>query len=89
MIEIKSFAVVKSAKIGAIVILALTSLLTYPFFLIILLQHPHRPPPHSFFIVLGLVPFFYGIGGFIMIALTCWLYNILSPRFGGIEINDK
>jgi uncharacterized RDD family membrane protein YckC len=35
--------------------------------------------------VLLVMPFLYAIGGFLSVALMCWLYNIVAPRVGGIQ----
>ncbi len=37
-------------------------------------------------IILAIASLFYGIFGFLLFGLWSWLYNLLSPRFGGIEI---
>jgi hypothetical protein len=93
--EIKSFAVLKCAKIGAVILAAFAALFLSPIYISILLfpirsavshppSHPPHPAPPLFFF--ALFPLLYGISGFLMIALACWLYNVLSPRFGRIEI---
>ena len=38
------------------------------------------------FLLMLLAPVAYGLIGFLMTALACWLYNILANWIGGIEI---
>src|SRR5690606_14123770 len=32
------------------------------------------------------LPVIYGISAFLMTALWCWIYNLIAPKIGGIEI---
>jgi len=36
-----------------------------------------------------LVPFVYGIGGYLVISFVCMLYNFLAKKMGGIEFTLK
>ncbi|MFZ2059934.1 MAG: hypothetical protein WAU82_02885 [Candidatus Binatus sp.] len=47
-------------------------------------RHPLRPRDVP--IIVGVAALFYGIFGFLVFGLWSWLYNLLSPRFGGIVI---
>ena len=96
--KIKSFSVWKTAKIGAIV---MASIVACPVALFIISATIYRlihgqPPVASHpvgshqvrdaFGFLVFAPLIYGIAGFILAAFGSWLYNVLSPRFGGIEV---
>ena len=93
--KIKSFSVWKTAKIGALVLASIPGLLITSYLIWLALFRAIRgfPPTGShsirFLDVLALLALacpFYGIVGFILTAIASWLYNVLSPRFGGIEI---
>ncbi len=43
-------------------------------------------PEGLVFLLFIVAPIFYGIAGFITMALMCWLYNVVAARMGGIEI---
>lgn len=32
------------------------------------------------------VPIFYSVLGFILVALSCWIYNLVAGWVGGIEV---
>jgi hypothetical protein len=91
--QIKSFAVWKTAKIGAIVVWvawALVILLmmacSLPEIAYSRFQTAHPYNIRDAFIFITVVPVIWAIITFVAIALASWLYNILSPRLGGIEI---
>jgi hypothetical protein len=91
--QIKSFAVWKAAKIGAIVVWV-------AWFLVILLmlvcslpeiaynrfQTAHPYSIRDTFMFIAVVPVIWAIIAFVAITVASCLYNILSPRLGGIEI---
>lgn len=85
--EIKAFAVWKCAKIAAVVLTIFTGLFVWPIWIysrVASAWFHHGPhPPFSVFLVF---PVFYGVCTFFMTAIMCWLYNVLSPRIGRIEI---
>jgi hypothetical protein len=91
--KIKSFVVWKTARIGAIVIAVLLALPVAPILVLMTLARInnkfHSVHPHDFrdfFLLFAAIPLVYGIVGLVVVALASWLYNILSPRFGGIEV---
>ena len=54
-------------------------------------QHAQSKPSHpvrfrGMLFLMVVAPLVYGIFGFLLFALWSWLYNVLSPRFGRIEI---
>ena len=92
---VKSFAVCQTAGIAAIVTAALTGLASMTFLVVTIfvrlshLSGPSHPYPYGLrglFLICTAIPFFYGLGAFIVTAMACWLYNVLSPRFGQIAI---
>ena len=49
-------------------------------------KHPRPLRLRDALVMLVVGPLIYGVFGFLLFALWSWLYNVLSPRFGGIEI---
>jgi hypothetical protein len=45
---------------------------------------PGFPFAGGFFLIV--MPFFYGIIGFIMTAISCLIYNLIAKWTGGIEL---
>jgi hypothetical protein len=96
--KIKSFAVWTTAMIGAIVMASIAAgpialfIISATIFRLIHGQPPvasHAAGSHQVrdaFALLAFAPLIYGIAGFILTAFASWLYNVLSPRFGGIEV---
>jgi hypothetical protein len=97
--KITSFAVWKTAKIGGIVAACIAALPIAMFIISSTLFHIfHRQPvaPHpgganvgsvrAALVLLVVGPLIYGIAGFLLTAFASWLYNVLSPRLGGIEL---
>lgn len=82
MQQIKSFAVVQTAKVIGILYFILGAILVVPFSLMRLAAG--RAAFGGFFVLLA--PIAYGVAGFLMTALLCWLYNMLAKRIGGIRV---
>jgi hypothetical protein len=81
MQELKSFNVMATAKVVGALYFILGEVGGVIFALTALFQgHPIRA-------VLALIFFgaIYGILGFIVTAITAWLYNLIAARIGGIE----
>jgi hypothetical protein len=81
MQELKSFNVVATAKVAGALYLILGEVGGVIFALTALAQgRPIRA-------LLALIFFgaIYGILGFIITAITAWLYNLIAARIGGIE----
>jgi hypothetical protein len=91
--KIKSFSVWKTCKIAAIVTFAFVAVFSW-FFLglmvIARMKHQfHSVHPTDFrdtAVLFAAFPVIESIGMFLLVAVMAWLYNVLSPRFGGIEI---
>jgi hypothetical protein len=93
-IQIARFSPHQNAKVFA-VLTALGSLLfVVPMFVAFLFVppgvdgrgNPVEPPPAW---IAFLFPFMYLIMGYVMVAVACWLYNILSRYLGGIEYDTR
>ncbi len=79
MHEIKSFKIFQTAKVIG-VLYAVMGFVEGAIVLIASLRHPNRIP---IFFSFGL-PIIFGVLGFILIAIFCWLYNLIAARIGGI-----
>jgi hypothetical protein len=86
MQQIKSIGVLQTAKVMGVVDLLIGVLAAIAFLLRFLVRHNlHLHHPRVLLFVL-LVPILYGIGGFILTAVFCWIYNSVARRMGGIAI---
>lgn len=84
-INIRSFSVVQTSKIVAVLYFVL-SLLFIPFLLTAFLANPQMSKG-AWFLVLA--PFAYGIMGFVITAIMCLIYNLLAKWIGGIEFTTE
>lgn len=76
----------QNAKVFA-VLFALTSLVfIVPFALFAMAAGPEGSGPGLVFIVL--MPILYLVIGYLMVAIGCWLYNVMVPHIGGIEFES-
>lgn len=83
MHEIKSFKILQTAKVIAVLYLIFGFFEGAIFaFAISHSQHPH-PFKGILFVLFG-VPILFGVLGFIMMVIVCWLYNLIAVRIGGI-----
>jgi hypothetical protein len=80
--NIRSFSVLQTAKISAILYFII-SLICVPFFMIAIAMNPRASTGGIGFV--ALMPFVYGVLGFLMTAIACLLYNWLAKHVGGIE----
>jgi hypothetical protein len=94
MQQLKGFGVFQTAKFIAIlyfIIAAVVCVLMIPFFLVGGAAMRESGMGGGlmggsiFFLILA--PFLYAIVAFIATAFSCWVYNVLAKRFGGIEID--
>lgn len=87
MKRIKRFGIYQTAKSISIIYFLLIAVVMIPFALISLTfgsgQFSDLPFGSFFFILL---PFLYGIVVFIMVAIGCAVYNLVSQWTGGIEL---
>ena len=69
------------------VLMAISSLVLFvPFALIASAFDPEHGPSPTMFL---LMPVFYLVFGYIMVALSCWFYNFMFRFVGGIEFESK
>jgi hypothetical protein len=80
--NIRSFSVVQTAKISAILYFII-ALICVPFFMIAVAMNPRASTGGIGFV--ALMPFVYGVVGFLMTAVACLLYNVLAKYVGGVE----
>jgi hypothetical protein len=63
--------------LAAAVLLGLMSLIVPP--------PPGEPAPGLGFFLM--MPILYGLAGLIFVPIGCWLFNVVTRRVGGIEVN--
>ncbi|WP_156820731.1 hypothetical protein [Dasania marina] len=90
-IQIKRFSTHQTAKVFALLMAASSLVILLPFIIISFLA-PTPAAPNGSEIPMGifsgmfiLMPVFQGIMGYIMVRIGLWIYNLLSPKIGGIE----
>ena len=79
MHEIKSFKIFQTAKVMG-VLYAVLGFIEGAILLIASFRHPHRGQ----IIISICLPILFGLIGFIMMVVMCWLYNLVAARIGGI-----
>lgn len=91
MKRVKRFGVYQTSKVAAIIMFFIALIFMIPFALIggivggLSGNHfPGFPLGGGFLFIV--MPFFYGIIGFIMTALSCLIYNLIAKWTGGIEL---
>ncbi len=91
MKRVKRFGVYQTSKVGAITMFCISLIIILPFALLGRLiggmsgnHFPGFPFGGGFFLIV--LPFIYGILGFIMTAISCLIYNMISKWTGGIEL---
>jgi hypothetical protein len=77
----------QNGKVFAVLMAVSSLMFLVPFFLIAFAAAPEaaRPPLWIF----ALMPVFYLLIGYAMVAIGCWLYNRLVPFIGGIEYTSR
>ncbi len=84
MQQIKSFGVLQTSKVMGVIDFFLGVLIAIGFMLRFVARHGlHHPRVLVFFLF---VPVLYGVGGFVITAIFCGIYNRIASRLGGIEI---
>src|ERR1051325_2540763 len=90
MKRIKRFGIYQTAKVFAIIYFVVTAVILIPVALILTLtgsltggHSPGFPFGGVFFVI---IPFIYGLIGFIFTAIGCAVYNLISKYTGGIEL---
>lgn len=85
MQQIKSFGVLQTSKVMGVVDFFLGVLVAIGFLLRFATRHGLHHPRVLVFIIF--VPILYGVGGFVITAIVCGIYNRVASRLGGIAID--
>lgn len=83
MHEIKSFKIFQTARVIA-VLYVIFGFLEGAILTVVFAHHPHPHPLRGILFILIGMPILFGVVGFIALAISCWLYNIVAARIGGI-----
>jgi len=87
MRRVKRFGVYQTSKVAAIIMFFVALLFVIPFGLMSsLFAHTTGKPFFLGGFFLFIMPFLYGVMGFIMTAVSCAIYNLVSKWTGGIEL---
>jgi hypothetical protein len=86
--QIKRFSPHQNAKVFA-VLMALGSLVfLVPFMLLVYSSAPKGSNTIPLFMFV-FFPIFYLVFGYLMVAVGCWLYNVMFEHIGGIEYEAR
>lgn len=93
-IQISRFSPHQNGKVFGVLMAIATLIFAVPMFFVILYMppgvdargNPIDPPPAWIFI---LFPLFYLVIGYIMVAIGCWFYNLMSRYIGGVEFETR
>ena len=83
MHEIKSFKILQTARVIA-VLYVIFGFVEGAILTVVFAHHPHPHPLRATLFILIGFPILAGVVGFIALAISCWLYNIVAARIGGI-----
>jgi hypothetical protein len=86
MMQIRSFGVLQTSKLIAVLYLMIFAAIGIPVGVAIFAVAPTRMGGLGLVMVI-LVPLAYSLLGFVVAALTCALYNVAAKWVGGIEID--
>lgn len=85
--EIRSISILKTSRILGILCLILISFILFPLGIMAMVTEGF-----SAGLVFLSLPFIYGFGVYLFCIVSCWIYNLLVPFVGGIEVvlsNDE
>ncbi len=91
MLRIQKFGVIQTAKVAAVLYLIITAIMVVPmgiFTFLIGTTNDETGTAESMFggVFLIFAPIIYAVVGFIFVAISCLIYNLVSKWVGGIEI---
>lgn len=88
MKRVKRFGVLQTSKVGAIIIFLTTLIILVPIGILAMIGGTISGKlfPFAGGFIFFILPFVYGIFGFIMTAISCLIYNVIAGRIGGIEL---
>ncbi|WP_200975185.1 hypothetical protein [Echinicola sp. 20G] len=89
MKRIKKFGVIQTAKVAGLIYAIVSAIFLVPFGLFSMMFSFADFPIAGmglggFFFIM--MPIFYGVIGFITVAIGCLIYNLISDKIGGIEV---
>jgi Zn-dependent protease with chaperone function len=77
----------QNGKVFAVLMAVSSLVFVFPFMLLVGLAAPPQSGPPL--LVLVLLPLFYLVLGYIMVAVACWIYNRMFRFVGGIEFEAR
>lgn len=87
--QIKRFSPHQNAKVMAILMTLAFAFIMAPLTILMSIMMPEHDmagnPVEVPYGLLGLMGVFYLVFGYLSIALGCWLYNLMTPKIGGLE----
>lgn len=87
--RINRFGIQQTSKVAGVVYFVV-GILIIPFFFLAMMA-PAKPGAEAnrpiSLVVVVLLPFFYGIIGYLTTALGLWIYNAVAKRIGGVELD--
>ncbi len=90
MKRIKRFGIYQTSKVAAIIYFLISAIFVSPFALVSSLMGTNSAFssvfPFGGGVFFIIIPFFYGIVGFIVTAISCFFYNLTANWTGGIEV---
>ena len=86
MMQIRSFGVLQTSKLIAVLYLMVFAAIGIPVGLIAIAVSPTKLGGLGLVLVL-LIPLFYSLLGFVFTAIACALYNVAAKWVGGIAID--
>ena len=80
MKQIRRFGIAQTAKVAAVCYSVLAAIIFVPLGVISLVAGR----PRAVWVVL--FPVLYGVLGYVVVALSCWIYNMIAGKVGGIAV---
>ena len=86
--KITKFEVIPTAQVVSMVYLLMGFFIFTPLQLMVMQFKPGNPPMtmNNFLSLFFVIPIFMGFFGFFFSVISCWIYNLVAGKFGGIEI---
>lgn len=88
--RIRRFSVLQTSWVAAIILFCVMLIFMIPMGLIFSIMGKSGLMPGNFpgfgGAIFFVLPFFYGIVGFVMTAISCLIYNLIAGWTGGIEL---
>lgn len=86
--QIQRFSPHQNGKVFAVLMAVSSLVFVVPFMLIASATAPQGSGAMPLFMVV-LFPLFYLVFGYVMVAIGCWLYNVMFKYIGGIEYESR